>query len=174
MVSNVELTTALQVFAVDARDDGINLSRECGADVVADARNGIEAVVAEAMKLNDGMGCDATINVSDAKSAAHTACAITRKHGTMVQIAVAYEVMIPFDQYIFRDIHVKGSLICSQREAEQMMDTVVEHKIKVKTNLFHGIDEIPKVVELLRKGAYQGKGVIVIDEEAAKGDAGKV
>ena len=55
-----------------------------------------------------------------------------------------------------------------------MMDLVVQHKIKVKTNLFHGIREVPKVVELLRKGAYQGKGVIVIDEEAARTDAGKV
>ena len=78
----------LKVFAVDARDEGLSLSKECGADVVADAREGVDAVVAAAMKLNGGMGCDATVNVSDAKSAAHTACAITRKHGVMVQIAV--------------------------------------------------------------------------------------
>ncbi len=50
------------------------------------------------------------------------------------------------------------------------MDTVVKHNIKVKMNVFHGIREIPKVVEMLRKGQYQGKGVIVIDEKAEKGE----
>ena len=47
-----------------------------------------------------------------------------------------------------------------------MMDTVVKHNIKVKINVFRGIKEIPKVVEMLRKGQYQGKAVIVIDEAA--------
>jgi propanol-preferring alcohol dehydrogenase len=77
-------------------------------------------------------------------------------------------VSIPFSEYIFRDIRVRGSLICSPKEAEDMLDTVVKHNIKVKSNVFHGIHEIPKVVELLRHGKYQGKGIIVIDEELAK------
>ncbi|KAK5154658.1 hypothetical protein LTR04_005957, partial [Oleoguttula sp. CCFEE 6159] len=50
-----------------------------------------------------------------------------------------------------------------------MSDVIVEHNIKVKSNVFQGIEETPKVVELLRKGQYQGKGIIVIDEEAVKG-----
>ena len=45
-----------------------------------------------------------------------------------------------------------------------MLDTVVKHHIQVKSSIFHGIQEIPKVVDMLRHGKYQGKGVIVIDK----------
>lgn len=49
-----------------------------------------------------------------------------------------------------------------------MLDIVVKHNIKVNITIFHGIDEIPKAVDMLRHGKYQGKGVIVIDEDAVK------
>ncbi|KAK5069017.1 hypothetical protein LTR16_009759, partial [Cryomyces antarcticus] len=77
----------LQVIGIDARDEGLQLSRTAGADVVIDARRGNEAVVAEVHKVTNGAGADATVNVSDAKSAAATACAVTKLHGVMVQIA---------------------------------------------------------------------------------------
>jgi NADPH-dependent curcumin reductase CurA len=53
-----------------------------------------------------------------------------------------------------------------------MLDTVVKHKIRVRHRVFHGIDEIPKAVEMLHNGQYQGKGVIVIDEEIVKKEQG--
>jgi propanol-preferring alcohol dehydrogenase len=49
-----------------------------------------------------------------------------------------------------------------------MLDVVVKNNIKVKSKVFYGINEIPKVVDMLRKGQYQGKGVIIIDREAAE------
>jgi propanol-preferring alcohol dehydrogenase len=39
------------------------------------------------MQATGGEGCYATINLSDAKSAAALACAITKLHGRMIQIA---------------------------------------------------------------------------------------
>jgi hypothetical protein len=39
------------------------------------------------MQATGGEGCYATINLSDARSAAALACAITRMHGRMIQIA---------------------------------------------------------------------------------------
>jgi propanol-preferring alcohol dehydrogenase len=78
------------------------------------------------------------------------------------------EVSIPFSEYIFRDIRVRGSFICSPGEAEEMLQLVVKHDIKVESNIFHGIREIPKVVDMLSKGQYRGKGVIIIDEGASR------
>lgn len=63
---------------------------------------------------------------------------------------------------------MKGSFLCSPKEAEEMLDVVVKHNIKVSISVFHDIEEIPKVVDMLRQGKYQGKGVIVIDEDAVK------
>ncbi len=52
-----------------------------------DARLGKDKVVEEAKKVTGGEGVDATVNVSDAKSAAALACAITKMHAKMIQIA---------------------------------------------------------------------------------------
>lgn len=75
---------------------------------------------------------------------------------------------IPFEELIFRDVRVRGSFLCSPKEAEDMLEAVVKHNMYVKSTIFHGIEEVPKVVEQLRKGQYQGKGVVVVDKELAE------
>jgi propanol-preferring alcohol dehydrogenase len=77
----------LKIVGVDARDEGLELTRELGADLVVDARTKKGDVVKEVMKVTGGEGCYATINLSDARSAAALACAITRMHGRVIQIA---------------------------------------------------------------------------------------
>ncbi len=47
-----------------------------------------------------------------------------------------------------------------------MLDVVSKHNIKVKTNAFNGIKEVPKAVELAHSGKMQGKPVILIEQEA--------
>ena len=77
----------LRVIGIDARDEGLELSKQTGADVVVDARKGTEEVVKEVQKATGGDGCPVTITISDAKTAAALACAITMMHGRMIQIA---------------------------------------------------------------------------------------
>lgn len=76
--------------------------------------------------------------------------------------------MIPFKELIFRDIRIKGSRVCSPAEAKQMLKVVDEHKIQVKTNVFHGLKEIPKLVDLAYSGKMQGKAVVIVDPEQVK------
>lgn len=78
----------LKVLGIDARDEGLALSKKAGADAVLDAGEGVEKVGRQAHRVADGKGVHAAINVSDARHAAATACAITRNHGKMVQIAL--------------------------------------------------------------------------------------
>ena len=158
----------LRVVGIDARDEALGLSRECGADIVLDARKGNDDVVKEVQAVTNGVGVDATVNTSDANSAAATACAVTKKHGSMVQLAQPDTVAIPFRELIFRDIRVRGSLIGSPEDTKRMMQTVTDHNITVKTNQFYGLEKIPELVELAHGGKMQGKGVIVVDEEQLK------
>lgn len=79
--------TGAQVIGVDAKDGGLKLSREAGADIVLDARQGIEKVVEEVKKVTGGEGVKASVNVSDAPTAAALACGITMMHGLMIQVA---------------------------------------------------------------------------------------
>ena len=52
-----------------------------------DARKPQEQVAKEVHDATDGKGVDATFNLSDHEHAAVLSCAITKLHGTMVQIA---------------------------------------------------------------------------------------
>ncbi|KAI9640876.1 hypothetical protein NHQ30_010717 [Ciborinia camelliae] len=69
----------LNVIAIDARDEALDLARDCGADVLVDARQGKEKVVEEVQKITGGQGAHSTLNVSDHESAAATAVAVTRR-----------------------------------------------------------------------------------------------
>jgi propanol-preferring alcohol dehydrogenase len=51
-----------------------------------------------------------------------------------------------------------------------MLEAVSKNNIKVKTNAFDGIKEIPKAVELAHSGKMQGKPVILIDKEAIENE----
>lgn len=77
----------LKIVAIDARDEGLELCKQMGADLVVDARAGKEDVAKRVKDATGGEGCDATINLSEAKTAAATACAVTKMHNKMIQIA---------------------------------------------------------------------------------------
>ena len=155
----------LNVIGIDARDEGLSLTKQNGADVVVDARKGKDAAVKEVQAITNGAGADATINLSDADSAAAIACAVTKMHGLMVQIAQPDNVVIPFPELIFRDIRVRGSLICSAEESKSMLKCIAQHGVTVKTNPFQGLDKIGDLVEMVHGGKIQGKAVIVVDPE---------
>jgi alcohol dehydrogenase, propanol-preferring len=58
----------------------------------------------------------------------------------------------------------------SRGECQKMLEVVSKNNIKVKTNAFDGIKEIPKAVELAHSGKMQGKPVILIDKEAIENE----
>ena len=173
----------LFVVGVDAREEGLRLARESGADVVVDARGEKGKVVEEVKKVTNGKGVDACVNVSDHPTAAALACAITKTHGALIQMAQVRmvqdantigadvwvlqppEVSVPFHELIFRDIRVKGSLICTKQEADRMLQIVAEHKIRVNNNPFFGLNEIPKLIDLVHTGKMAGKGIIIVDKD---------
>lgn len=155
----------LRVVGIDARDDGLAISRAMGADVVVDARGGHEDVVKRVQEATGGAGADATVTLSDAEGAAALGAAVTRMHGTMVQIAQPKDVVIPFQEFVFRDIRVKGSVVSSPGEGRDMVRFIAEKGIKVATNVFDGLDKIEPLLEMVHSGKIQGKAVIVVDRE---------
>lgn len=152
----------LKVVGIDARDDGLAITEAMGADVVVDARKGKDEVV-KAVLQACGSGADATVTLADAPSAAALGCAVTRMHGTMVQVAQPEEVSIPFSEFVFRDVRVKGSVVASPGESEAMVRFIAEHGVRVRTNVYEGLDKIEELLEVIRGGTIQGKAVIVVD-----------
>ena len=163
----------INVIGIDARDAGIELSKKF-CDHVFDARRGKEEVVKEVQALTDDQGVEAAIDTSEHETAAPLACAVTRMHGIMVQVAQPDNVSVPFTELIFRDIRIHGTLISGQEQAQDMLNLVAEHKIKVEVNVFNGLNDVPKMVELSHSGKMKGKAVCVVDQSAIDAEKGKV
>ncbi|CAN8099921.1 unnamed protein product [Discula destructiva] len=156
----------LNVVGIDARDDGLAITRDMGADVVVDARRGSAEVVGKVQEATgDAKGVDATVVLSDAAGAAALGCAVTRMHGTLLLIAQPNEVVIPFQEFVFRDIRVRGSLISSAGESEAMVKCIADKGLQVKTQLYDGLNKIEELLEAVHSGKMQGKAVIVVDLE---------
>lgn len=158
----------VKVIGIDARDEGLALSKEYGADLVLDAREGKDEVarrVQEAVGTGPDGGADAAITVSDADSASALACAVTKMHGTMVQIAQPDTVKVPFYELINRDVRIHGSVLCSAQDSRDMINFVAEHGISAKVNVYNGLESIHELVEVVHSGKIQGKAVIVVDPD---------
>ncbi|KAJ9636191.1 hypothetical protein H2204_005463 [Knufia peltigerae] len=154
----------INVVAVDARDAGLEIARAAGADHVLDARQPKTSVVAQVRNLTpDGLGVEATVNVSDHPSTAALSVAITRTHGTVVQAAQPEEITVPFQDVVLRDVTIKGTMYGDCDTAREMLDVVARHDIRAETQVFNGLGEVPKMVELLEKGNVKGKAVCVVD-----------
>ena len=180
----------MKVVGIDAKDEGLELSKKNGADLIVDARKSKEDVVKEVQEHTGGEGCYATLCISDAKTAADLACGVTRMHGRMIQIAQVSrpresfpcgsaesvrlidaqpkDISITFEEIIFRDIRVEGSLLCTVQQTQDMLDLVAQHNITVKTNPFHGLEKLPDLLDLVHGGKLAGKGIIIVDEQAMK------
>ncbi|KAK7756003.1 hypothetical protein SLS62_001946 [Diatrype stigma] len=161
----------LKVVGIDVRDEGLEVSRQSGADWVVDARIGKAAVVEAVRAVTPGRGgADATMTVSFARESTALACAVTRMHGTVLQVAEPDVVEIPPDELVFRDIRVRSTLIASGDESRDMLAFVAEHGIRVKTRLFYELDSIFDLVGEAQSSAMTGKACLVIDPEQVKAD----
>ncbi|KAI1213653.1 GroES-like protein [Annulohypoxylon truncatum] len=125
-----------RVVGVDARDEGLSVTRDAGADAVVDARGkSKDEVVAEVRRVitttmggKGEKGAHASIVLADAGGATALAAAATRMHGTLVQIAQPEVVALPFREVVFRDVRVRGSLLCSPGESRDMVGFIAEVK----------------------------------------------
>ncbi|KKY28598.1 putative zinc binding dehydrogenase [Phaeomoniella chlamydospora] len=164
----------LKIIGVDAKPSGLELSKASGADVVLDAssfsKEALVQKVAEAtstthLGVGHHSGVSSAIVLSEHDSATSLACAITHIHGTVVQIAQPTNVSVPFRELVFRDIRLKGSLMCSREEAKEMLKFVTEKKIKVEGKRYHGLKELPQLMKDVHEKKLKGKGIIIVDSE---------
>lgn len=156
----------LKVIAIDVRDEALNLCKDHGANYILDARQGQEKVAEEVRTITGRSGADATINLSAHSTALTLACAVTREHGTMVQVAGPNVTSVSIFDLVFRDIKIKGSMLAGSECSKEMLAEYARHGIKVDTNIFLGLDQVSVMVDMLKSGKLKGKAVCVVDQEA--------
>ncbi|KEF60312.1 uncharacterized protein A1O9_01872 [Exophiala aquamarina CBS 119918] len=84
----------IQAIGIDAQDAALGLCTTVGANYVIDAREGQETPVAKVQEIAGASGADATLNLSAHSTATVTSCAVTRCHGTMMQVACPQQTTI--------------------------------------------------------------------------------
>ncbi|KAK5552681.1 hypothetical protein LTR46_009420 [Exophiala xenobiotica] len=155
--------SGINVIAIDARDEGLEVARHAGAEHVLDACEGKDQIVKKVQALTNGKGVEATINVSDHPSTAALSVAITRMHGVVVQAAQPEEITVPFQDVVLRDVAIKGTMYGSRDMSQEMLNVVARNGVKARTEVFYGLEEVPRMIELLESGRLKGKAVCVVD-----------
>jgi propanol-preferring alcohol dehydrogenase len=54
-----------------------------------------------------------------------------------------------------------------------MLSLVAENKIQVETNVFHGLNDVPRMVDLSHSSKMKCKAICVVDEKAIGEEKGK-
>lgn len=98
------------------------------------------------------------------------ACKATRMHGLMVQVAQPDELKIPFQDVVSRDVRVRGSMLASPTESEEMVKWIYKHGIIVLTKSFEGLESIGELVEAAERSQVRGKAAIVVDKSRVEKD----
>lgn len=160
------LAKGVEVIAIDARDAALELCKKAGARHVIDSRAGRENLVAQVRTITGGPGTDCTLNVSGHPTALTEACAITRNHGTVIQVAGPEMTSISIFDLVFRDLTVKGTMLAGRDCSLEMLAEYAKHGIKVQTNVFFGLEQVPAMVEASESGNLGGKAICVVDREA--------
>jgi alcohol dehydrogenase, propanol-preferring len=153
----------LRVVGLDARDEGLEISKDLGCDLVLDARGEKDEVVKKVREFAGGWGVDAATTLAD--EGTPLACAVTRTHGIVIQAAAVDPVPVPLMDHIFRDIQIRGTLNCSASESEKMVAAFVEHRMKALVEVFDGLDKVKDVVERAHSGRLRGKAVVVVNRD---------
>lgn len=173
----------LKVIGVEARDQGVELSKKAGCDVVLDLREfahfkddttkneAIAKAVSQAITGSSSplAGVQASIILTDHTSAPSLACALTARHGVSVLVGLPSSVHIPYEELVFRDIRLVGSNIGSSADVQELFEVFAQKDEKsgkgmfVERKVFDGLESLESVIETYMAGGVAGKLVVRVD-----------
>ncbi len=160
-VSACKTFGATKVIACDLLDARLEIAKEMGADVVLNS--GKVDVVAEVLKLTDGIGVDRAVDVTGAEPAINTDLKCVRAAGRMVCVGLPTKPVTLKDMtndLIYREVELTGV------SGRQIWDTW-ENFAKVMKGPYYKM-------ELLFGGAYVLEEFDKALEEIGKGTPGKM
>ena len=134
------------VVAIDNRHEGRALAQEpdLKADLVIDMgdSNAVEKIKAWAGQL----GLAAIVVCTDSVSAIEWSTKVLRPHGVCVPLGLPVEAL-KFNAFdvIFQELSIKGSLVASISQVEDMMKTVAKHGVRshVSTIPLEKVPDLP-------------------------------
>ncbi|KAF4443036.1 sphingosine n-acyltransferase lag1 [Fusarium acutatum] len=146
-----------QVAAIDVKQDTLDLvaSYDLKPDICILSTDPAQTSTEKITNIikGDYPGLDATIIATDAPSAFDLAAKLTRKHGTMVLLGQPEKgITLSYQNVIFRDIRLIGSLVADTDETKELLELVVKHNIQVMIKKWK-----PEDAEKMRQEYLSGK-----------------
>ncbi|ORX39094.1 chaperonin 10-like protein [Kockovaella imperatae] len=158
----------LTVVGIDARPEPIAMTEglRLAPDLCIDATSlKAEEAVEEIHKLRpkgyEGWkGADATILTSDPLSAQRYAMDITRRHGTYVVVSQPDDLRFTYQDIIFKDLTIIGSLHGWTEDLKECLDLAAKHGIKSELSCYK-LDKHEEMVDSVHDSKRKGKSVLV-------------
>jgi NAD+-dependent secondary alcohol dehydrogenase Adh1 len=151
--------SAVQVIAVDTREETLKLAEAWGADhtVLADGSQ-IEAVE----DLTDGHGAAAVIDFVGEFGTLEYGKRLLRGHGSYFVVGYGDRIEIPAIQVISNEISFVGNLVGTYVDLIDLITLASQGKVTLHTQTYP-LEAINDAIADLQDGRIQGRGVIVPD-----------
>src|SRR5687768_9282849 len=154
------------VVAADVTDDKLAAAKECGADVLIDARRGDLAT--QVRKATDGRGVDAAIDFVASRETLEGALGSLARAGRMVIIgsrpAAVYGVDTKFtvDPGVMLQnmLEIHGSRYVTLSEIAQTLELLRQRRIRAIVSRVFPLEGAEEAHELLRKNAIVGRAAL--------------
>ncbi|HLA46541.1 MAG TPA: NAD(P)-dependent alcohol dehydrogenase [Thermoplasmata archaeon] len=145
------------VTAVDVAESKLRLAEKLGAHHVVDARND---PVKQVMKITDNKGADVVMDVVGNDQTLANGVKMLRKGGTVIIVGYGGIANLKAIDMIFAEYSVIGSLVGNWDELRELIELTRQGKVKVLTHMGK-LDEVNDILERMKKGTFEGRGVVV-------------
>ncbi|CDK28546.1 unnamed protein product [Kuraishia capsulata CBS 1993] len=149
----------LRILAIDGGEDKANLCSELGAEVFIDFTK-TKDLVADVVKATNG-GPHGVINVSVSEFAIAQSCEYARPLGKVVLVGLPAGAVCksPVFAHVVKSLEIKGSYVGNRADTSEALDFFSRGLVKAPITII-GLSELPKVYELMEKGAILGRYVV--------------
>jgi D-arabinose 1-dehydrogenase-like Zn-dependent alcohol dehydrogenase len=125
-----------KVVAIDNREEGRALAAEnpLKPDLIVDPNE--EGIADKLKEWSGGLGLNGFVVCTDYVDATSWALPHLRPRGTLVELGLPTK-NFEFEPFkaIFEELTIKGSLVASKKQTEDMLKTVAKHGITTKINV---------------------------------------
>ncbi|EPQ28616.1 uncharacterized protein PFL1_03919 [Pseudozyma flocculosa PF-1] len=160
----------LQTILLDARDPPLDMCRKLPypPDVAYNSGSVDPKNPKQVSKLLEDIGgpVHAVIVATDVIPAFEVALAILRNHGLLMVVGQPENpIPVSYNDLIFRDITVKGSLLGDPALTKEMCDLVADRGIEVKTQAYP-LEDVERMRADYAKPGHSGKMVLRVSDGA--------
>jgi len=145
------------IVASDVTESKLRLAEKLGAHRVVDARRD---PVKQIMEITGNRGADAVIDLVGNDLTLSNGMKMLRKGGALIIVGYGGTLSVKAIDMIFSEFSVLGSLVGNWDELRELIELTRQGKVRVITRQGK-LDEVNEILEQLKKGTLEGRGVVV-------------